>query len=594
MDLDIEEYINSTVVKNDAGEVKNLASLPVSEIVSYLIENVPFLLLSKKSKRWRMENLYQIVTKAQTKEVFKFNEAQADLFDKYLERGYKKVIMLKSRQLGMTTFMSIWILDEVLFNPNSAGMQVAHKKEDVVDIFQSKIGLAIDNIPEALWGIVSMVQNKSNRITFEYPDEGTGKSQSIIGVGLSARSKTLNFLHVSELAKLGKTAPARALELQTGTFQAVSKQSKNLIVIESTAEGAYGLFYDMYMSSFKRKKDITPLHTISEYYPVFYNWTWDKRDIEETLKQIGKVIPTTEMEQCEIDWAEYQRDYNLSDKEITYYYFKWIEAGRDVNKLNQEYPTTEMEAFIATGSNFFSSKKMFKELEKIEASNEPYQTYVFENGIFIKEDIKYSERFEGLIVYEEPEDGRNYIIGGDVAEGIESGDYSTAVVLGLDKKPKAVYRGHIEPQDFERLVFALGIRYNKALLAVEYNKDGNWVNAELYKNSYPNIYFRTAFDDINKVTTKFYGWRTDSKTRPIALNEFKRFFNNCDNFPFRIILDEMLNFVRDKKGKPQAQLGKHDDIVMAAAIAYAILIDRQERNQGVVEKQNSYFKHIFI
>jgi hypothetical protein len=587
--MTIEEYVNTTKVVNDTGEIKLLADLPYHDKFDFIIKHNPRLLVAKESKRWRMNNLYYIITKSQDKSVFKFNRAQEDLFEKYISAGYKKIIMLKSRQLGMTTFMSVWLTDEILFNLNTSGMQIAHQKDYAIDIFQGKVSFIINNLPDSLWTIIKKTQDKSNRVTFEYPD----KSRSTMGVALSARSKTLNFLHVSELAKMAKEKPANATELVTGTFPSVSKQSNGLILIESTAEGAYGLFYEMYMSSFKRRKLITPIHTISEFFPVFYNWTWDDVDIKSVVSQVG-IVPVSEMEQCEIDWAEYQQEYNLTDEQITYYYLKWIEAGRDIDKLNQEYPTTEMEAFVSTGANFFSSKKVFRELEALEAAEEAnYSTKIFNGYSFEDANIKYTEKFDGLMIFEPCESGRKYIIGADVAEGIESGDYSTAVVVGYDKKIKAVYRGHLEPQEFEVLLRSLGQMYNNALMAVEYNKDGNWVNTELYNNRYPNIYYRTSFDDIKKVQTKFYGWRTDSKTRPIALNELKRYFNNCQVFPYRIVLDEMAVFVKDKRGKPQAQIGKHDDIIMAAAIAYAILMDRKDVQTSPNQVQGGYMHLLF-
>ena len=166
------------------------------------------------------------------------------------------------------------------------------------------------------------------------------------------------------------------------------------------------------------------MHTVAEYKPVFYNWTWDKDQIEQATR--NGCIPIKEMEESEIDWADFQKEYSLTDKEITYYYIKWIEAGRDINKFNQEFPTTEMDAFISTGANFFSTKKIFKELEKLQ-SEEPEQFYFEWDGTsFVETDKSYSDKFEGLIVFEHPQQGKNYVLGGDVAEGLMTGDWSTA------------------------------------------------------------------------------------------------------------------------------------------------------------------------
>jgi len=70
-------------------------------------------------KLWRMTNLYWLITKDGTKEVFTMNRAQKHFFDNYLNpsdplKKYHRHIILKSRQLGFTTFIDLYILVEQL------------------------------------------------------------------------------------------------------------------------------------------------------------------------------------------------------------------------------------------------------------------------------------------------------------------------------------------------------------------------------------------------------------------------------------------------------------------------------------------------
>ena len=94
-------------------------------IVKVLMENPELI----KDKRWRMNNLYWIVTKDGKKELFSMNRAQKHFFDTYLciPNPYHRHIILKSRQLGFTTFIDLYILDEILFNTNKEGIVIAHK-----------------------------------------------------------------------------------------------------------------------------------------------------------------------------------------------------------------------------------------------------------------------------------------------------------------------------------------------------------------------------------------------------------------------------------------------------------------------------------
>jgi phage terminase large subunit len=111
------------------------------------------------------------------------------------------------------------------------------------------------------------------------------------------------------------------------------------------------------------------------------------------------------------------------------------------------------------------------------------------------------------------------------------------------------------------------------------NKDGLWVNDALEKMGYVNLYYRKVFDDITQKVTKFFGWKTTSATRPFALASLKAVFFRLDSgFPAQI-LNEMLTFIRNVKGKPEAMDKKHDDCVMAASIGYAIL-GEQEKYTG--------------
>lgn len=104
-----------------------------AEITELLIANPDLI----KNKEWRMNNLYFIITKDGTKEVFKMNRAQKHFFDNYLNilNPYHRHIILKSRQLGYTTFINLFILDEILFNTNKEGVIIAHKIEDAKEFF---------------------------------------------------------------------------------------------------------------------------------------------------------------------------------------------------------------------------------------------------------------------------------------------------------------------------------------------------------------------------------------------------------------------------------------------------------------------------
>lgn len=555
---------------------------PVNEhnekIVQLLTEN-PSLI---KDKLWRITNLYWIIDKDGKKSVFSMNRAQKHFFDTYLNvpDPYHRHIILKSRQLGFTTFIDLYILDEILFTTNKEGIIIAHKLEDAVTIFDKKIDFAIRNMAEDVKGAFFRLNRNSSRkiqVTIDYGKD-VGSTSSIL-VSTSGRSGTYHLVHISEFAKLCATVPKRAEEVITGTFPAVPFDG--YVFIESTAEGMAGYFYEMFNENWLSRDKINPTLSRVQFMPHFYNWQYD--DME--MKKISAPVPVSQMEECEIPWAEYQQEHNLDDIEITYYYMKWLQLGGKsgtdaVKKLKQEYPTTAEEAFLSTGQSYFPIAKVSSLLSQVKPGIK---------GELIDEGdgkIKFHPVTSGCFeMFTPPEPNVKYVIGGDTAEGLAHGDAQVLYVINHKTEECAgLYRSQVPPDELATDAYKLGKFYNWALLGIEVNKDGLWVNDALEKMGYLNLYYRKAFDDITQKVTKYFGWKTTSATRPFALASLKAVFLRKDKgFPAPL-LGEMFTFVRNAKGKAEAMLGKHDDIVMAASIGYSVL---QEQGKYIEETQQA-------
>ena len=535
------------------------------DIVALLVANPELI----KDRLWRLNNLYWIITKDGVKEPFQMNRAQKHFFDTYINipHPYHRHIILKSRQLGFTTFIDLLILDAILFSPNKDGIIIAHKVEDATAIFDKKIDFALRNMAEDIKGAFFKLNHNSAKKVQVIMDYGPEKgSTSSITVSVSGRSGTYHYVHISEFAKMCAMFPKRAQEVETGTFPTVPFDG--FIFIESTAEGMAGRFYELFQESWLSRDNITALKSQVQFLPHFYNWQYD--DME--MKKIYEPIPVSEMQECEIPWEEYKKENSLSDIEITYYYMKWLQFGGlgspdAIKRLHQEYPTTPEEAFLSTGQSYFPLAKVATLLN---------QQPVSIRGEIVLDDKSepvFHENIGGyLTVYSKPTPGVQYIIGGDTSEGLAHGD--AQVLYVIDHKTEdcaAVYRSQVPPDELASEAYKLGKFYNWALLAIEVNKDGLWVNDHLEKMGYINLYYRKVFDDITQKVTKFFGWKTTSATRPFALAALKAvFFRKNSGFP-AALLNEMFSFIRNVKGKPEAMAGKTDDVVMSASIGYAVL-----------------------
>ena len=544
------------------------------------------------SKAWRMDNLYWIITKDGVKELFAMNRAQRHFFENYLTKPgsiYHRHIILKARQLGFTTFIDLYILDETLFNPNRESLIIAHKQQDAVEIFNKKIEYVMRNMSDSVKGAFFKITKSSARkiqIVIDYgPEQG---STSSIAVSTSGRSGTYFYVHISEFAKLCVMFPQRAAEVETGTFPAVPFDG--FIFIESTAEGMAGRFYEMFNDNWLIRNTITPMLSRVKFLPHFYNWQYD--DME--MKKITENIPAAEMENGEIDFVEYQIEHSLTDLEITYYYMKYQQMGGKnsvdaVHKLRQEYPTTPEEAFLSTGMPYFPMTKVFSMLQT-NVPGEKGEVIVNPEG-----NLQFEKHTMGsLEIYSMPKKNGRYVIGGDTAEGLAHGDKQVLYVIDQEtEKCAAVYVSSIPPDEFVTEAYKIGKFFNWATMGIESNKDGLWVNDGLEKLGYINLYYRKAFDDITKAITKFFGWKTTSATRPFALLALKAVFLRLNDGFANALLMEMSTFIRNAKGKPEAMVGKNDDVVMAASIGYAILQEIGKYVPSVDKAAPSMMKAMF-
>ena len=481
---------------------------------------------------WRINHLYKIRTKSGKTTQFKLNRMQ----EHFMKNKHNFNIILKSRQLGMTTFQSIDMFDDALFNKNFDAVQIAHTKEDAIKIFVSKIQFAWENFP--LKELYDVKTDKKNELRFDFGD-GTYSS---IQVTNSGRSGTLSRVHISELAKLAKKYPEKAREVINGTTPALVPGGR--FDIESTAEGENSIFYDMYWDA---KKNNKPLPT--EYKAHFYNWTWD----DEGLNQLSDEVIHKTMRRLDKKFKDIQRKHNLSAREITYYYSKWLALSRNWDDLKQEYPITDEEAFAFSGHKHFPSENLKQE------TTEP-------------------KRLGDWRIYEDFKTNGAYVIGADVAEGLGR-DSSTAVVLKQKKetfKVVATYSNNlITPDMFAYELKRIGLLYGSALICPERNNHGHTTISKL-KEIYPNIY--KAVDErknfeVRKtgVKIKKYGWLTTSVTKPIMLHELRdAISNDLIEIPSEELLHELRTYDRENLDitKYDDSVTRHWDLVMALAIAY--------------------------
>lgn len=219
-----------------------------------------------------------------------------------------------------------------------------------------------------------------------------------------------------------------------------------------------------------------------------------------------------------------------------------------------------------TGRTIFNAREVQKRLsENLQPVKTGYFTYAYD-GLKISH-IHWMEDKEGgyIRIYQEPEEGVSYVIGGDTA-GDGSDQFVGQVIDHVTMTQRCTLRADLEEGEYARQMYCLGLYYNQALLAVEANFS-TYPIKELERMGYFNQFVRMGEDSYTHKPKQSYGFKTTGVTRPLIIAGMVEWAKNIQKVQDKDTLEEMLTFVRNEKMRAEAEQGSHDDCVMAMAIA---------------------------
>lgn len=500
---------------------------------------------------------------------FILNTPQMKLYNKIkeLKQQHKpvRIIILKARQMGFSTLTEAILFKEVVTRHNVTAGIITHESKATNNLFtMSK--LYYDNLPEPMKP-KTVARNAQELIFNTKENTGLNSKISCMTAGDGAgRSGTYNFLHLSELAFW----PGDKKEAYISLMQTVPNNENSMVIIESTANG-YEFYKELWDKAVSNESDFIPFfvgwNELQEYQMPYTGF--ELTDEEKRLQEIYGVT----LEQLE--WRRWCIRNN---------------CGGDVEVFHQEYPISPEEAFLNTGSCVFDTQIIHNRIQELKRPlRTGYFTYDYDDTLsafgarnpitgqlYIKNkisNIKWIEDKKGYIkIYEVPNSPEivNYAIGGDTAGN--GTDYFTAHVINSKTfKQCAVFKKQLDPDLYVKQIYCLGMYYNKALVGIENNFD-KYPIRELDRLGYPNQYVRENEEKISHKTMREFGFRTDAKTRPSIISNLIQFVrDNSEQINDLDTLKEMLQFIYNENGRPEAQEGAHDDLVMALAIALRIV-----------------------
>lgn len=500
-------------------------------------------------------SLLRIKTKEAKILPLNFNDPQVRLHAliELLRRNHRlvRIIILKARRQGMSTYSEGRIFWRSHFNENTDSVVIAHEKDSGEAIF-NMCKLFYEELPVAFR---PMVQYSSKReLAFENPSAkdrsrlpGLRSKIEVRTAGKKdvARGEGHHNLHCSEVASWSfaeDTVPA--------LIPTVPDTEESLIILESTAKGVGNFFHKEWLRSKKGE---------SIFVPFFLAWF--------DLPEYTMSFPTAhEKASLEASLNEEERElkakFTLTSEQL--YWRRWKIAGLmgDVELFRQEYPSTAVEAFIVSGNPIFSRKRLRIMASKCTVPN--FCGNITRQGVI-------AEPHGNLKVWEAPRKGATYVMGIDVADGGESGDYSCIEVWKVLPIPYiaeqvAEWHGHIDPVNLAWQIEFLGRLYNNALASIETNAHGLVTQQELYR-TYWNIYQPTYLDRYDNKMTKKLGWETTMHTKQLLVG----FMSHCIADLSIVIhgedlIRELMTFIRDATGAANASSNGYDDRVMAGMI----------------------------
>lgn len=305
-----------------------------------------------RDKKWRLQNLYKITDKDGYEVPFNLNWAQEELFD----RMWYQMLILKARQLGVTTFFAISWLDDCFWYPNMNAAIIADKRESAEIIFKRKIKYAYEKMPEWTKNYNKARNDRVGELAFE------NGSSCIVSTGV--RSGTYQRLLVSEFGKICIQQPDHAREIVTGSLNAVSRDQ--IVVIESTAAGREGYFYNFSKKAEKLAqsgKNISPLEQ------RFFFFPWHREPLYK--EKNTEVIVSDEVNQ-ELDKVEGLMGITLDDDQRRWYFLKKEVLGE---YIKSEYPSTPDEAFESSNEGFYYAAQIAKMRKQGRICRVPHSEY---------------------------------------------------------------------------------------------------------------------------------------------------------------------------------------------------------------------------
>tara|TARA_R110001592_G_scaffold27726_1_gene102155 strand:- start:442 stop:2013 length:1572 start_codon:yes stop_codon:yes gene_type:complete len=403
-------------------------------------------------------------------------------------------IILKSRQLGISTLTAGYSLWLMLFHKDKNVLCIATKQETARNMV-TKVKFMYDSLPSWL----KIPAEENNKLSLRLNNGSIIKATSASSD--AGRSEAVSLLLIDEAAfieQIGEIWASAQQTLATGGGA----------IVLSTPYGTGNWFHKTWVSAENNQNDFLPIRLPWDVHPE-RDQTWRNRQ-DELLGD-----PRLASQECDCDFS--------TSGDIVFH-SEWID--------------------------FISQTTVQDPLER--------------RGVD-----------QNLWVWENADYSREYMVVADVARG-DGKDFSACHVIDIQNNTQvAEYRGQLPPKEFGYFLTGLATEYNNAMLVVE-NANIGWATLDaIREREYRNLYQSPKSDALTAESfLRIYegnsemvpGFTMSMRTRPLCINKFREFVGDRSVIiRSKRLLEEMKVFIW-RNGRPEAQSGYNDDLVMSFGI----------------------------
>ncbi|HEX4154379.1 MAG TPA: terminase [Acidobacteriaceae bacterium] len=453
------------------------------------------------------------------------------------QRRGRQNVVLKARQMGMTTWVAARFFLRTITQPGTLTLQVAHTREAAENIFVA-VRRMWEGLPRDLReGPLRLSRANAGQMVFAAMDSEfriCGAAEANAGRGLSVQN-----LHCSEVSRW----PGDARETLAGLRAALAPGGE--MVLESTPNGAYGAFYEEWCSAGEwseptlacdeaaREDGAPSVSAVPEDRMVRHFFPW--------WMESAYVGPAVAIEAMSAEECALVAQHGLSAAQIGFR--RGLERTYGVLR-GQEFAEDAESCFRATGACCFDVEAVERRMREAPEAVE-------------------RRRGGALLLWLKPVAAREYVVAVDSAGGGEDGDFAAVEVVEMETGLQcAELRERLRPAELARVSVELAREYGGAMIAVERNNHGAAVLAYLETSERYGRLYRQQGEA---------GWLTTAASKPEMIARMGVLLSeSAERFMSRRLLAECRTFVADERGRTAAAAGAHDDLVMAMAIAQAV------------------------